>query len=502
MLRCSFFRSIVRWLRIAAVSAPLVGCAVRLAGQTIADTTLQADTLRAVILKDIADSRQEGDEGCQSRKVVNTEVVEPLVTGGAQFRGKWSEQWTLDRCGKRVYYSIEFTTGQAGTFFQVSRAIAPSGTATAKSRSPEKDLIEPVAEAVDRGDYADAERRLLSAIPELERLPRQGDVLAAYARVVLADVYLTRGQTAAAEPLIRAALPVLTKAEAPDGHAGVSLGLEIMVRLGTGDPVAPQRIRRRALVLLSLGDVTRVERLINRELEAAKGRGATPDDLPVALWLGELASLHREQGKLIEAERELRKSLEVLQRVLGPKHPAVGIDLWRLANTELARQNLAEAEPLIRRMVAIVEETLGPEHLALAWSLDQHAKVLRSLGRKSEGLERVARGAGYVARGQLDPAIAALDKALEADPRYASAYVYRGVVHRLKGHYDQAISDYNKALEIDPGLAVAYANRASTYYRKKEYDKAWDDVHKAQELGFKIDPGSLRNLREASGREN
>ena len=83
----------------------------------------------------------------------------------------------------------------------------------------------------------------------------------------------------------------------------------------------------------------------------------------------------------------------------------------------------------------------------------------------------------------------------------AEAYNHRGIAYVNKGQFDQAISDYNKALELNPMDALAYYNRGVAYYSRKDYDKAWDDVYKAQGLGFKINPGFLKDLREASGRE-
>jgi len=68
-----------------------------------------------------------------------------------------------------------------------------------------------------------------------------------------------------------------------------------------------------------------------------------------------------------------------------------------------------------------------------------------------------------------------------------------------KGDYDRAIDDFTKAIDINPRFATAYNNRAVTYLRKREYKKAWDDVHKAQKLGIKIHPKFLKELREASG---
>jgi len=67
---------------------------------------------------------------------------------------------------------------------------------------------------------------------------------------------------------------------------------------------------------------------------------------------------------------------------------------------------------------------------------------------------------------------------------------------------DQAISDYTKALEVNPNYALAYYNRGRSYYYKKEYDKSWEDIKKAQDLGWKIRPEFLDDLRKASGRQN
>lgn len=112
------------------------------------------------------------------------------------------------------------------------------------------------------------------------------------------------------------------------------------------------------------------------------------------------------------------------------------------------------------------------------------------------------RGTAYADKGQYDQAISDFTRALKIDPRSATTYGNRGEAYFRKGQYDQAISDLTKALEINPRNADVYSYRARSYYSLKDHDKAWIDVRKAQELGANIDPRFLKDLREASGREN
>jgi tetratricopeptide (TPR) repeat protein len=108
---------------------------------------------------------------------------------------------------------------------------------------------------------------------------------------------------------------------------------------------------------------------------------------------------------------------------------------------------------------------------------------------------------GHARNRRYDQAISDFTRTLEIHPRYAWAYSNRGTVHTDTGRYDQAIVDFTKALELDPGYAALYDNRTRAYYSLKGHDKSWDDVRRAQQLGVKIDPTFLKDLRESSGRE-
>jgi tetratricopeptide (TPR) repeat protein len=111
-------------------------------------------------------------------------------------------------------------------------------------------------------------------------------------------------------------------------------------------------------------------------------------------------------------------------------------------------------------------------------------------------------GLAYLRRQQFDQAILLLSKSLETNPKYAAAYETRGGIYSSREQYDQAISDFNRAVEIDPGFAEAYFSRGRAYYFEKEYDRSLEDIKKAQDLGYKIPPEFLEDLRKASGRQN
>ena len=92
------------------------------------------------------------------------------------------------------------------------------------------------------------------------------------------------------------------------------------------------------------------------------------------------------------------------------------------------------------------------------------------------------RGVAYGEKDEYDLAISDYTKAIEVDPKFAGAYYNRGIAFSDKSEYDQAISDYSKAIEINPRFANAYCNRARNYYRIGVYNQAISDCTKTVEL--------------------
>ena len=92
------------------------------------------------------------------------------------------------------------------------------------------------------------------------------------------------------------------------------------------------------------------------------------------------------------------------------------------------------------------------------------------------------RGNAYLAKGDLDRAIADETKAIEIDPKHAASYNNRGNAYVAAGDLDRAIADYAKAIEIDPNDADAYNNRGVAQRAKGDLDRAIADFTKAIEV--------------------
>jgi len=65
----------------------------------------------------------------------------------------------------------------------------------------------------------------------------------------------------------------------------------------------------------------------------------------------------------------------------------------------------------------------------------------------------------YFKMKQYDSALADFNKALELDPRSSTAWVGRGIALEWLGKYKEALEAYNKALELDPNYQTAKSNK-------------------------------------------
>jgi TonB family protein len=92
------------------------------------------------------------------------------------------------------------------------------------------------------------------------------------------------------------------------------------------------------------------------------------------------------------------------------------------------------------------------------------------------------RADGFVAKGDLDSAVADYGKAIELRSNEPSAYLNRGMALLGKKNYDMSIQDFSKVIELDPKQAVAYLNRGNSFENKGDIQKALNDYQKAADL--------------------
>ncbi len=69
----------------------------------------------------------------------------------------------------------------------------------------------------------------------------------------------------------------------------------------------------------------------------------------------------------------------------------MAISLNNLAELYRAQEAYARAEPLYKRTLEILEKVLGPEHPSVARNLENYAVLLRGTGRSNEATKMEAR---------------------------------------------------------------------------------------------------------------
>jgi hypothetical protein len=93
-------------------------------GHSLSSPMLQRDTLSQLIVTDKI-AAGAAQVKCQDRTVVNTEVIEQPQDvrreGKRLLQGRWTERWTLDRCGSLVLYRVAYSAdGKSGISYEVT----------------------------------------------------------------------------------------------------------------------------------------------------------------------------------------------------------------------------------------------------------------------------------------------------------------------------------------------------------------------------------------------
>ncbi len=259
---------------------------------------------------------------------------------------------------------------------------------------------------------------------------------------------------------------------------------------------ACRALEREALGHLYLGNC---EAAASTALEALRGMPT----LLIARWTLGLAQLRL--GKKLEGEQhcrqavdkrqpvpvEVQKALEAdegLQAVRAIAVPAVkGASAGRKPPTW--RKTVMKTLPVFF-IIAAISATFLFLVLYFGRQLDEEQSSLRL----TNALLRVFPGApallnqranNYAALGNYENAMADFSEAIQADPKFSTAYVNRGWTYFVKfSDSEKAIADMTEAIRIRPQNKSAYAYRGNVYWRLDQYDQAIADCMEA----LRIDP--------------
>jgi hypothetical protein len=92
------------------------------------------------------------------------------------------------------------------------------------------------------------------------------------------------------------------------------------------------------------------------------------------------------------------------------------------------------------------------------------------------------RGEAYIGAGELDKALADLDKLEELEPENLKIYNNRGIIHFKRGEYDKALNEFNRCIALNPRFQLGYLNRAILWGHVREYEKSVRDLTAAIEI--------------------
>jgi serine/threonine-protein kinase len=258
--------------------------------------------------------------------------------------------------------------------------------------------------------------------------------------------------------------------------------------LGPDHPETARVIYNLALAQQSLGELAEARTSCERSLRI-RTASLGAEDPRTADSLEMLGFIMSRQGDP-QAETQLRRALQIKEKLLGPRNAEVARMLANLAEVIQGLGKLDEATDLLRRALAIKLEVYGPKHPHTAYALHGLGVVL------------VERSDYVPARQYLADALESFTAAHGPDhPTIAYVLVGLGRCDLELGRVAQAVGEAERALAIreksdrDPqALAEASFLLGRTLWAAKRRDRATELVKRARALYESAGPGAAPDL--------
>ncbi len=208
---------------------------------------------------------------------------------------------------------------------------------------------------------------------------------------------------------------------------------------------------------------------------------ANPDDAEARYML---AVAYAETGDGATAEKEIRRAIS-LKYPSDKTAPVLARALLAQGQFQKVLDETAEeakkngVELTLFRVEALMALNKRDEAGA---ALDQALQA-----QPKNPLALAAKGRLLQITGDRDGAMRLADEALAADPKSPEALMFKADLLRAQQKFDEAITQYDKVLEAKPNHRSAYIEKAYLELSAGKYDKAQADLDKAK----KITPGSM-----------
>jgi tetratricopeptide (TPR) repeat protein len=321
------------------------------------------------------------------------------------------------------------------------------------------------------------------------------------ARATLADMYVSKNNVAAAEPLVTEILKL-------DNHNIDGLRLRAAIRIDRGQfddaiadlrtalndkPQSPELLASLGLAYERSGSIELADKAY---FDATKASAFAP-----AFGLNYVSFLRR-RGLTERAEN-------VLVDLAGRNQNNVAV-LSALAQVKLARQDWIGAHAIadaVRRLgdkgdTTIADQINGAAFVGQGKFTDSLAVLQNAYDANPGAVQPMAALVGvYLQAHQIDKAEAFVKAALNANPKNAEALVLMGSIQLVKNDQDQAAKNFSEAIKQRPKDVVGYKALAELYARQRKMDDALNTIR----AGLQQDPKSfalrltLAGLLEAKG---
>ena len=184
--------------------------------------------------------------------------------------------------------------------------------------------------------------------------------------------------------------------------------------------------------------------------------------------------------------------LSELASMLG-KRPV----LLKLANDRLYHRVNIENQTLQESIEYVEEilydasrdrETAEKQGISTNYSQNIKKREKQQAKRKDDALAMLNESKVFSDKGKYNEAITLVDKSINLDPRFAAAYIVKGLYLFKMGRYEEAINNYNEAREMESKISVNYAwasyEKGRALVALGLYEDALRSYDKALKLGL------------------